>query len=84
MFINRKQILVLKILSTSILFLAAISYENALKTRIIIFMVLFILYILVNIARYNSKYGKLRLLTFVIEIGIIYFLEFNSLPAFVC
>ena len=78
MFINRKQILVLKILSTSILFLVAISYENALKTRTIIYMVLFILYIIVNIARYNSKYGKLRLFTFVIELGIIYFLEFNS------
>lgn len=76
--INHRQVLLIKIISTIMLFFAAINYENALKTRVIVYLALFTMYILLNILRFRLKNKTLLVSSFLIEIIIISLLEYNS------
>ncbi len=78
MLIDRKKIIFLKILSTLILFIAAIKYENAFKSRTIIFILLFLIYIIINISRYFLNGRKYSIMSLIFELSIIYFFEYNS------
>jgi signal transduction histidine kinase len=85
--IDKKNIVNLKLITTFILFIAALNYENALLHRTLVYFILFILFIAVNVIRYpaimswkNSPNSmkKLLLLSFVFELIIIYLFEHYS------
>ncbi|WFA08752.1 sensor histidine kinase [Tissierella sp. Yu-01] len=76
--IRDKRILIIKLLVTFMLFIAAINYENALINRTLIYAFLFILYLISNIGRYFLKKEDTVLISFIIELFIIYLFEYYS------
>ena len=75
---NRKQILILKVIFTLILYISALNFENAYKTRTIIYIILLAIYLLINLWRYTSKGESLKLYSFLLELGVIFTFEYNS------
>ena len=75
---DKKKVLIIKLLSTFVLFFAAIKYENALRSRTIIFILLFLIYIITNISRYSIDRRKLLISSLFFELAIIYLFEYNS------
>lgn len=76
--VRDKRILIFKLLSTFMLFLAALNYENALIDRTLIYVFLFILYLASNIGRYFLRKENKVLISFILELFIIYLFEYYS------
>ncbi|MBS4537914.1 sensor histidine kinase [Clostridium sp. D2Q-11] len=74
-----KKILFLKIIIVSILFSAAVLYENAGGERLTILVILFFLYVLNGIIRLKLQHKKnLYISSYIFDIVIIFLLENNS------
>lgn len=73
-----KKLNLFKILITLILFYGAFLYENALTHRATILILLYITYLIINLARLKIRNEKIILLTYIIEISLIYIMEQNS------
>lgn len=76
---KNKLFYIFKTLILSILFVAALYFENAQKQRLIALILLFLLFAANNIVKYFvNKESKLYCSLFIIDLALIYFLEFNS------
>ena len=78
---NKKNvyIYILKIVIFTVLFFAALYFENAQQKRLIILIASFIIFIANNIVKYFvSHENKLYIILFLIDLVLIYILELNS------
>ncbi|TAH63352.1 MAG: sensor histidine kinase [Gottschalkiaceae bacterium] len=70
---------VFKILVSSILFYASLKFENVAGKRLVVLAFSFIIYILIGVIRESViKKERLYLFSFLIDVGVIFFLESNS------
>ncbi|MDR7869849.1 MAG: sensor histidine kinase [Tissierellaceae bacterium] len=73
-----KKYLYIKMPLILILFIAALNFENAQRTRAFLYVLLFVIYLISGIIRYYSGNKNISLASFIIEIIIIYLFEYNS------
>ena len=73
-----KRLTLIKITIILVLFYGALRHENALTYRTINFMILVILYLSINLMRSKIKNNNILFLSYIIEIGIISLMEYNS------
>lgn len=78
MVITLKKLTLFKIIIIIVLFYGALRHENALTYRTIRFMILLILYLFVNLIRFKIRNNNLQFLSYIIEIGVIFLMEYNS------
>lgn len=70
---------ILKAIISLILFYASVKFENVVGKRLIILIIAFIVYILIGIIRkYFIKNKSIYVFSFLVDIGLIFFLESNS------
>ncbi|MDD4088959.1 MAG: histidine kinase, partial [Tissierellia bacterium] len=75
---NKNLIFVLKILILIILFLSALYFENAHQQRLMVLIVIFVLFLVNNTAKYFLKAQNKLFILFLVDIALIYILETNS------
>lgn len=78
MVLNIKKLGLLKIIITLILFYGAFQYEDALRYRATIFIVIFLGYIILNISRKRIKSERFKMITYILELSLIFMMEHNS------
>jgi len=72
------KLMYVKLILTFVLFMAALNYENAQKSRTVIYIFLFILYLIIGIFRHLNKNKNLIAISLIAEIVLIYIFEYNS------
>lgn len=75
---NGKKLTIIKLLISLMLFYGAMIYEKPAINRLYVYMIIYGLYVLINIIRFKANIKTGLLLTFIIEIGLIYLLESKS------
>ena len=75
---NKNLLFVIKILILIILFLSALYFENAHQQRLIVLIVIFVLFLINNAAKYFLKAQNKLFILFLVDIALIYILETNS------
>ena len=75
---NKKLLFFLKIIITIILFLSALYFENAHQQRLIVLILIFVLFLVNNTAKYRFKAQNKFFILFFIDIALIYLMETNS------
>ena len=75
---NKNILYFLKFIITIILFLSALYFENAHQPRLIVLIIIFVLFLANNIAKYRLKAQNKILILFLVDIALIYILEANS------
>ena len=76
---NRKLFYLIKSIVLTILFLAALYFENAQKIRLTFLASFFIIYLIIGLIRlFLNKESKLFSLLFILDILLVYLLEYNS------
>jgi len=73
-----KKLALLKMSLILILFFGALSYENAQPFRTAIYIILFAIYVGINLFRVKTENNNIKFIMYLIEIGIIYVMETNS------
>jgi len=69
----------LKTIILTILFCAAVYFENAQQQRLYVLIAVFAIYLVVGFGRgFVNHAGKLYYLSFIIDIALVYVLEYNS------
>lgn len=76
--INKKRLIIFKTTIVLILFYWALRHENALTYRTISYILLLALYLAINLLRFKTRNNKLIFVSYIIEIGIIFLMEYNS------
>lgn len=75
---NKNFLFMLKILILIILFLSAIYFENAHQQRLIVLIVIYVLFLSNNVAKYYIKNQNKLFILLLMDIALIYILESNS------
>ena len=75
---NKKLLNIIKVIIFILLFLSALYFENAHQQRLIVLIVIFALFLVNNITKYYIKTQNKLFMSFLIDIVLIYGLEFNS------
>lgn len=76
---GRRLLYVLKAIIITILFFAAVYFENAQQQRLYLLVSVFVLYLAVGFARGRiSRDSTLYYLSFILDIALIFILEYNS------
>jgi signal transduction histidine kinase len=75
----RRLLYALKAIIVSILFFAAVYFENAQQQRLYVLVSVFVLYLAVGFGRARiSRHNTLYYLSFIIDIALVFILEYNS------
>jgi len=76
---KRKRLLyIIKTILLSILFFSAVYFENAQQQRLFVLVSVFLLYLCVGLGRLAAGVSKWYHLSFILDIALVFFLEFNS------
>ena len=75
---NKKLLYIIKMIIFILLFLSALYFENAQQQRLILLFIIFILFLVGNIAKYYIKTQNKLFILFLIDTALIYIIESNS------
>lgn len=76
---GRRLLYLLKAIILSILFCAAVYFENAQQQRLFVLVAVFVLYLALGFGRgFINRESKLYYLSFIIDLALVYTLEYNS------
>lgn len=72
------KLIYIKFIFLILLFMAALNYENAQRSRSIVYICLFAAFLLMGLVRYFTTKKRIIILSFIAEIILIYLFEYNS------
>lgn len=76
---GRRLFNIIKAILLTLLFCTAIYFENAQRQRLYVLVFIFVLYLAVGFGRgLIKRYGNLYFLSFILDIALVYILEYNS------
>ena len=76
---REKLLFLFKTIILTLLFCAAVYFENAQQQRLYVLIIVFILYLAVGLGRsFINRDGTIYYLTFFLDIALVYVLEYNS------